>query len=376
VTAPGQGREPALQNRRRRLLEAVAGLGAEGILVTHLPHIRYLSGFTGSSGVLLLFADNRHFLTDGRYTEQARQEVQDIQIHIATGDTPGYEEAGPIASLREAGLLDGPDRIAIESEHLSVQRLATWRALFPQVQWVETTRLVEGMAVIKDEVELANLREAVRITDLVFEEILNDIRPGVRERDIAARIGYLLKVHDSEGEGFETIVAGGPRSAQPHARPSDRALESGDLVVLDFGARVNGYHADMTRTVCLAPASDRHHEIYGIVLEAQLRGISTAAEGIPVARVDAACRDHINTSGYRQNFPHATGHGVGLEVHTAPRISKSSREVLQAGMVVTIEPGIYLREWGGVRIEDDVLVGPDASTPLNRSTKDFLVLGA
>jgi Xaa-Pro aminopeptidase len=242
------------------------------------------------------------------------------------------------------------------------------------VEWVETLQVVEALAAIKDEYELANLREAVRLTDLVFDEILNEIRPGARERDIAARIGYLLKVHGSDGESFEPIVAGGERSAQPHARPTDRALQPGDLVVLDFGARADGYHADMTRTVCLAPASDRHHEIYGIVLEAQLKGISTVGDGVPVSRVDAACRDLINAQGYGSNFPHATGHGIGLEAHTAPKLCKSSQEVLRMGMVVTVEPGIYLPEWGGVRIEDDVLVGPDASTPLNRSTKDFLVL--
>ena len=290
MSVTGQGARPALQERRNRLREALTELGVDGILVTHLPHIRYLSGFTGSAGVLLVLGDSQHFLTDGRYTEQARQEVQDIPIHIATGDTPGYEEAGPLALLDETGLVDQPQRIAIEAAYLPVQRFATWQALFPRVQWVETTQVVEDLAVIKDEHELANLREAVRITDLVFEEILNDIIPGVREREIAARIGYLLKVHGSDGESFEPIVASAERSAQPHARPAGRALVSGDLIVLDFGARVDGYHADMTRTVCLAPATDRHQEIYSLVLEAQLRGISAVGDGVPVSRVDAACR--------------------------------------------------------------------------------------
>ncbi|MBA7666002.1 Aminopeptidase YpdF [subsurface metagenome] len=258
---------------------------------------------------------------------------------------------------------------------MPVSRFSDWRELFPRIEWVETTQLVAELAVIKDEEELSALTEAVRITDRVFEDLKNDLKPGTKEIEVAARIAYLLRHHGSEGDSFDPVVASGRRGALPHARPSDKSLDSGDFVVLDFGARYGGYHADMTRTVCIAEATDRHHEIYGIVQEAQRRGIAAARAIVPASQVDAACRDYITEKGYGEYFLHATGHGVGLEIHTPPRLSKESSDILEANMVVTIEPGIYLPDWGGVRIEDDVLIRVDGSIPLNRTTRELLILG-
>ncbi len=344
------------------------------MLVTHLTNVRYLSGFTGSAGLVLLLPDSQHFFSDGRYKEQARTEVQEFQVHIDTGDTNRNVER-PIGLIDELGLLAAGDRIAFEADHISVDTFNTWRSVFKTVQWTESTQLVEQLATVKDPEELAALVEAVRITDSVFEEIQNDLKPGVVEREIAARLTFLIRNLGGDGDSFDPIVASGRRSAMPHAHPTDKQLEPGDFVVLDFGAHSGGYRADLTRTVCITTATDKHYEIYQTVLEAQRLGIAAVKAHIPASQVDAACRDYITAQGYGEQFIHATGHGLGLEVHTPPRLSKGSPDLLEDTMVVTIEPGIYLQGWGGVRIEDDVLVGPDGGTPLNQSKKDLLVLG-
>ena len=363
-----------LQRRQERLRQRLNDLEADGMLVTNLTSVRYLSGFTGSAGVLLFLPDSRHFISDGRYQEQARRQVPDFQIHIDTGDTC-RKGLGLFGFVHEQGLLEGPCSLAFEADHVPVSRFNDWRELFPRIEWVETTQLVAGLAVIKDKEELAALTEAVRITDRTFEELQSDLKPGTTECEVAARIACLLRHHGSEGDSFDPVVASGPRSALPHARPSDKPFDLGDFVVLDFGARYDGYHADMTRTVCIAEATDRHHELYRIVQEAQRRGVAAARASVPASRVDAACRDYITEKGYGEYFLHATGHGVGLEIHTPPRLSRESSDVLEANMVVTIEPGIYIPDWGGVRIEDDVLIRVDDGIPLNRTTRELLLLG-
>ena len=364
----------AYQKRQDRLRQALADLGANGMLVTNLTNVRYLSGFTGSAGMLVLLPDDQHFISDGRYQEQARLQVADFQLHIDTGGATNQPLDGLFGFLGNLNLLGRGQRLAFEARQVSVSQFHSWPILFPKVEWVESDSVVEQLSAVKDADELSAIREAVRITDLIFEEIKNDCRAGTTERDVAARITYLAKTM-AEGDSFEPIVASGWRGALPHARPSDKEFERGDFVVLDFGALYGGYHADMTRTICIAEAHDKHQNIYGIVAEAQRRGIAAVRAGVPTAQVDAVCRSYIAGKGYGEYFIHSTGHGLGLEVHTMPRLSQTSTETLEEGMVVTIEPGIYLRDWGGVRIEDDVLVGPDSCTPLNQATKELLVLG-
>ncbi len=363
-----------LQQRQARLRQRLAEIGVDGMLFTNLTSVRYLSGFTGSAGVLLILAKNGHFISDGRYSEQARLQVPDFQVHIDAGTRPGGD-SGLLGVAQELGLMGPARRLAFEAEHVAVSSFNRWGELFPEIHWVETSAVAAELAMIKDAEELAALGEAVRITDGVFEALLDDIRPGAVERQVAARISYLVKSLGGEADSFEPIVASGRRGALPHARASDKALEQGDLVVLDFGARYAGYHADMTRTVCVSEATERQREVYDTVLEAQLRGIAAARAGTATADVDAACREYIEAKGFGDYFVHATGHGLGLEVHTPPRLSRQSTEVLAENMAVTVEPGIYIPNWGGVRIEDDVLVGPDGSAPLNKSTKELLVLG-
>lgn len=381
MTALRQGsgqtlRQPVGQVHRKRLARLrheLTDLGVDGMLVTNLTNVRYLSGFTGSAGLVLLLPGSQHFFSDGRYNEQARIEVQDFQIHTDGGGTNPNEDR-PLGLIDELGLLSGSDRIAFEADHISVNTFHNWRSKFGTVQWTESTQLVEQMAMVKDPDELAALVEAVRITDRVFEEIRNDLKPGAVEREIAARLTFLIRHLGGDGDSFDPIVASGRRSAMPHARPTDKQLERGDFVVLDFGAHYGGYRADLTRTVCIATATDKQFEIYQTVLEAQRLGIAAVKANIPASQVDAACRDYITAQGYGEQFTHSTGHGLGLEVHTPPRLSMGSSDLLQETMVVTIEPGIYLQGWGGVRIEDDILVGPDRGTPLNQSNKEALLI--
>ena len=365
--------------RLGRLREALARDRIDAALVTHPTSIRYLTGFTGSAGLLLVLPEESHLLTDGRYREQAPLQVRDSSIHIDLPDaaqSPAQRPENGLPGLLQAlDLIPAGLNIAFEADSLSVARFEQIERLFPAARWTGQSGTISGLAMRKDPAELQALRSAIRITDEAFGSFLNDIRAGAVERELAGRLSYLLRMHGAEKDSFEPIVASGWRGALPHARSTDKVLQEGDFLVLDFGAVYDGYHADMTRTVCIGSLTERHEQIYGIVLEAQLQGIAAVRAGQRTRDVDAACRDIIQAAGYGEQFVHGTGHGIGLEVHTPPRLSRESDEVLEADMVVTIEPGIYIEGWGGVRIEDDVLVLPDGSSPLNQSTKELLVLG-
>ncbi|MCH8327242.1 MAG: aminopeptidase P family protein, partial [Candidatus Marinimicrobia bacterium] len=331
--------------------------------------------FSGSAALLLVMPDTAHFFTDGRYLEQAPQQVSGCEIYFDLPTTAPREHKGLLGLLHYRGLLLPRTTVGVEADSMVVAQFQTLQTLFPEVKWKPIQGLVARLAMVKDAGELESLKRAVHITDTAFTEIVKAMKPGDTEKEVAAKLSYLLRLNGAEKDSFEPIVASGERGALPHARPSDKPLEKGDFVVLDFGAVFDGYHADMTRTVCMGPATDRHHEIYDIVLSAQLAGIAAIRGSVEAKEVDHAARSHIAQHGYGNEFIHGTGHGIGLEVHTPPRLSSESTDILEAGMVVTVEPGIYLKKWGGVRIEDDVLVLLDGSAPLNQSTKELLVLG-
>jgi Xaa-Pro aminopeptidase len=233
---------------------------------------------------------------------------------------------------------------------------------------------VEEIAAVKDKSELRAIRAAVDITDEVFDQLIPELRIGSVERKVAAKISFAYKILGADGDSYDPIVASGPNSALPHAVPSDREFQDGDFVVMDFGALYQGYHADMTRTVAIGSVTDRHREIYSVVQEAQKRGCEAASAGMSCRELDAVTRDYITEQGYGDYYVHGTGHGLGLEVHTMPRLSQISDDTLLENYVITIEPGIYIPEFGGVRIEDDVIIQNDGCEILNRSTKDLLVL--
>ena len=233
--------------------------------------------------------------------------------------------------------------------------------------------ILEDLASVKDDHELECIRTAVEVTDKVYEEILPMLRPGFTEKQVANTMVSKYREY-AEGEAYSPIVATGPNGALPHAIPTDREFQNGDFIVIDAAAKYGGYHADMTRTPVVGKATEKHKEVYSIVKEAQQRGCDIAKAGVPCKEVDAATREYIGEMGYGKYYTHGTGHGLGLEIHTSPRFSPQSEQVLEVNNVMTIEPGIYLAGWGGVRIEDDIIIGKDDCEILNQTTKDLVVL--
>ena len=356
----------SFNKRVKKVNEELNKKNLEGIYITNLTNVRYLTGFTGSAGSVLILDNINHFFTDGRYIEQSKDQVKNCKIHIVGGNYFKY--------IADNNLIKERVNIGFESEHVSVSLFKNLCDAINNIQWVQCEGIVEKIAAVKDQLEIQSLKTAIEITDEVFTQIIPELKIGATEKDISAKISYLFKMNGAEGDSYESIIGSGWLGALPHARPTDKKFESGDFVVMDFGALYNGYHADMTRTVVIGKASDKHKEIYNIVLESQLAGIKKAKAGITGAEVDNACRTVINQSGYGDKFIHSTGHGIGLEVHTYPRISSINKKALLENYVITIEPGIYLEGWGGVRIEDDCLINKNSCTPLNKSTKEMLVL--
>ena len=354
------------QNRLNKLHEYISIKNYDGMYITNSTNIRYLTGFTGSAGLLLVLDQSAYFFTDGRYIQQSKEQVQNAQITIISNSY--FDE------LKNHNLLSSKMNIGFESEHMSFSYYETMIANFPKINWISTNSIVENIAAIKDNEEIESLKTAIEITDEVFTKIIPEIKQGVTEKYISTKISYLFKMNGAEGDSYESIIAGGPRSALPHARPTDRKFEKGDFIVMDFGALYNGYHADMTRTLVVGKPTNKHTEIYNIVLESQLNGISTARSGIPCSDVDNACRNIINANGYGDMFTHSTGHGIGLEVHTLPRVHKNNHDLLKQNQVITIEPGIYIPDWGGVRIEDDCLILDSSCLPLNKSSKELIIV--
>ena len=355
------------QKRLDKISTTIRDIGYNGFYVTNLTNIRYLTGFTGSAGLLLIIDGIGHFFTDGRYIKQSSDQVKNCTINIIDSN---YSDAINKTKLLTANNLN----IGFESNHISYSNYNGLIQNFNHIHWVPTSSIIENIAAVKDQDEIDSLKTAIEITDYVFKKIVSKIKAGVTEKYISAKISYLFKTNGADGDSYESIIASGPNSALPHARPTDRKFQKGDFIVMDFGALYNGYHADMTRTVLMGPATKKHQEIYDIVLESQLKGISVAKEGVSCAAVDQACRNIISNHGYADFFNHSTGHGIGLEVHTLPRIHKSNNELLQSNNVITIEPGIYLPDWGGVRIEDDCLITKDTCLPLNKSTKELIII--
>ena len=352
--------------RINKLREQFQNYNISGIYITNITNVRYLTGFTGSAGSVLILSEGAYFFTDGRYTEQVKDQIKNCQVFI-TGSSH-------IKEIESQKLLSSGSKIGFESDHISFSSFQILKNSFSGIDWVETSNAVEFIAAVKDMSEIESLKTAVEITDTVFDEIIPIIKEGVTENKIAATMSYKFKEHGADGDSYDPIVASGWRSALPHATPTNKTLERGDFVVMDFGALYNGYHADMTRTIVIGKASDRHKEIYQIVLDSQLAGIQKAQAGITGAAVDKACRDIISDAGYGEYFNHSTGHGLGLEVHTHPRLSSLNKEPLIENYVVTIEPGIYLPKWGGVRIEDDCWIKSDKCIPLNTSSKNLIEL--
>lgn len=339
---------------------------ADALFLTFLPDIRWSCGFTGSNGLLVVLPDAVHFVSDGRYEEQAHREVEGATIHI-----PGYELYDYLA---KSSLLSSARRIIFQSDHVSYQQVASWQSSWEEVSWVPLTNILSRYVASKTTQEINAIRRAQRITEQVFEEILGLIEPGVSELTVAAEIVYRHLQKGASKMSFDPIVASGPNGALPHARPSSRTIAQGDLVVLDFGCFFEGYASDMTRTVAIGQPNDEQQRVYQIVLDAQEEAISKARAGMTTKNVDALARNIISTAGYGTHFNHGLGHGIGLQTHEWPRVSFHVDDVLPSNSTVTIEPGIYLPSKFGVRIEDIVVLHDDGTENLTSAPKELIVL--
>ncbi len=338
----------------------------QAILLTFLPDIRWACGFTGSNGLLIVQHDRADFFSDGRYAVQARRQVRGAEVHI-----PGYEILRHVA---EGAFLDGVRRVAFQADHTTVAQWRDWQERFPAVEWVPVAGLLQRLVGRKEADEVARIRRAQAVTDAVFEHLLAVLRPGMTEQEVAAEIVYQHLQRGAEKMSFDPIVASGPNGALPHARPSDRRLAAGEMVVLDFGCFVDGYASDMTRTVAIGEPGEEARAVYALVRQAQEAAIEATRAGISSRALDAVARDRIEAGGYGEYFSHGLGHGVGLQIHEWPRLSYHVDDVLPAGATVTIEPGIYLPERFGVRIEDIIVLRDEGHENLTASPKDLLVL--
>lgn len=338
----------------------------DAVLVTNLTNIRYLTGFTGSAATVLVTSDTLWFVTDGRYTTQSAAELE------AAGVQANVEVPARTDDQRRvlAAAVDGLGRVALEADHVSwsqQRRMAdTW---FTNVELVASSGLVETLRLVKDNGEVARVGAAAAIADVAFERVRHRLADRPTEREFALELDTEMKRLGAADVSFETIVASGPNAARPHHRPGERTIASGDLVVCDFGALVDGYHSDMTRTQWVGEPTATQRRMWEVVAQAQAAGVEAVREGVAAGDVDGVCRSIIAEAGWADAFVHSTGHGVGLDIHEQPRLGAESEDMLAAGWVVTVEPGVYLADHGGVRIEDTVVVGPDGCTPLTRAPK-------
>ena len=359
-----------IRGRVERLRIRILGLRADAILVTHPPNIAYLSGFTGSSGVLLVGSDSATLVTDSRYAIQAPEEVSGtgVRVRIAKRGL-----AGEVGALLRSGR--GTRRVLFSPAKVSVGQFQQLRAAAgSRVTWKGDANAVEELRAVKDAHEIEEIRQAASLIGEVFDELAALVQPGIAENELAAEAEFRMRRKGAAGPSFESIVAGGPRSALPHARPTARLIGKNELVVLDLGAILRGYCSDMTRTVFVGRAPRKIRDWYNAVLEAQLAAIDALAPGVKAGDVDAAARRTLRRHGLARAFSHSTGHGLGLEVHEIPRLARGEPARLAAGNVVTIEPGVYMEGVGGIRIEDDVVIGERGVEILTRATKEFLEL--
>jgi Xaa-Pro aminopeptidase len=356
-----------MSKRRIGLLrDRMLQLGLDAFIVSSLPAVRYLTGFSGSNGLCIVRKNGAFFLTDSRYVQQSISEVKSWSRVIANN--------GLLEEASRHGLLRGCRSAGFESHTLTYAQYRTLKRLAGSVSLVSTRDVVESIALVKEKKEVECIRAAVRISDRVFNDILHSIQPGIAEVEIAAEISYLHKRYGAEKDAFEPIVASGERGSLPHARASGKKILNRELVTLDFGCTVGGYNSDITRTVAVGGASMQARTVYTVVLSAQREAIAAAKGGMLARDLDAIARDWITKEGYGKYFVHSLGHGLGLQVHEPPRVSVSSKERLMAGSVITIEPGIYIPRWGGVRVEDDVLLTPGGCEILSRSPKKFMIV--
>jgi Xaa-Pro aminopeptidase len=357
--------------RLDRLRDAFEAHEIDALVVTTLANVRYLTGFSGSAGVLTVTRDGALLTTDGRYRTQSAEQIEKAgaaaQVDITIG--PVTEQRKAAQSVLAAGTIT---RVGLEADTVSWSAQRTWAGLLNADRLVPTSNAVEALRERKDAAEIARMERAAAIADAALFEVLPLMSQGVTEEHFALELDTAMRRGGAESTAFETIVAAGENSAKPHHHPGGRRINAGDPVVVDFGATFEGYRSDMTRTFCVG--SDPEGElarVFAVVGESQAAGAAAVRPGISAKEVDDVCRRIIAEAGWAERFEHGTGHGVGLDIHEAPTVSQLGTAILAPGFVVTVEPGVYLPGHGGVRVEDTLVVTEDGARPLTRFTKDI-----
>lgn len=336
----------------------------DGALIVSPENRRYFTGFESSDGFLVAAKNGSVFLTDSRYIEEAQSKVTCCEVRELKG-----------------GLADvcselGCKALAVEADRLTVSQLKALRKGLKNVRLttVGTDGLIDSLRAVKTKAEVENIKKAQAVAEAAFEHILNFIRVGVTEKEIALELDFFMLSHGADEISFQTIAVSGANTSKPHGVPTDKKVETGDFITMDYGAAVNGYHSDMTRTVAVGKASDEQKAVYSTVLQAQMRALETLGAGLSCRDADKAARDVVAASGYGDCFRHGTGHGVGIEIHEKPSLSPKSAEKLKTGNVVTVEPGIYIPGKFGVRIEDMVLITENGCENLTKIAKDLIII--
>lgn len=348
-----------------KLRQALIDLNVDALLITSDYNRRYMTGFTGTAGVAIVSKDDAVFITDFRYTEQAAEQVKDFRIvqHTAT----------IFAEVAAQAALMGVKTLGFEKDTMTYGMFELYNKAV-KAEFVPVSGLVEKIRLIKTPEEITIIKAACEIADNAFTHILGFIEPGKTELEVSNELEFFMRKQGATSSSFDIIVASGVRSALPHGVATDKVIEKGDFVTLDFGALYNGYISDITRTIAVGQPSDKLVEMYNVVLESQLLALEKVGPGMTGIQADAVARDYLTSKGYGKAFGHSTGHGIGLEVHEGPGLSFRSETILEPNMTVTIEPGVYLPGIGGVRIEDDILITETGNEILTRSTKDLIIL--
>ena len=355
--------------RAGRVRAGFADAGVDALVVTRLPNVRYLTGFTGSAGIVALTPDALLLVTDGRYAEQSRVQLEAAGVdgQVVIGATAGEQHAALVAAVV------GCPRLGLEADGVTWAQQRTFAGEFTDHELVPTTDVVEAVRRIKEPAEVARIRAACAMADDALAELLPTLADGPTERDFALALEFGMRRRGATKVSFDPIVAAGPNGALPHARPSERPIGRGELVVIDFGCIVDGYCSDMTRTVSVGDPGPEATHLWDTVLASQQAGRAAVTPGAECAAVDGASRDVIDAAGFGDLFVHSTGHGVGLEIHEAPRVARTSTGTLAPGYVVTVEPGVYLPGVGGVRIEDTLVVTTDGAVALTEFPKQLIL---
>lgn len=338
----------------------------DGFLITDPINRRYMSGFTGTAGIVVITLSKAFFITDFRYREQAHQQVQDMDIIIHTGVL--VEELNKL--LRDEGI----KHLGFEEDHLTVKNYEQFKEQLESVTLVPVSSLIEQQRLIKDDDEIKLIKKAVQIADDTYTHMVSYIQAGMKEIEVALELEFYMRKLGASACSFDSIVASGYRSSFPHGIASQKIIEQGDMITLDFGAVYEGYCSDMTRTIAVGDPGEQLRHIYAICLQAQSLGVEQIRSGMTGKQADAISRQYIEKAGFGSDFGHSTGHGLGMEVHERPALSVRSEVILKPGMVVTVEPGIYLAGIGGVRIEDDILITDQGNEILTRSSKHFQMI--